>query len=80
MFLSKSIQIYDGDPSVDNFINNLSFIKYNNNAIKKISLLMNNEFLYNNMLDQEKTRQLNQKIINNYFKNLIKTKIINNIY
>ena len=79
VFLSKSIPIYDGDPNVDNFINNLSFIQYNNNDIKKINLLMNNELLYNNMLDQEKTILLNQQLINNNFEHLINNKIINEL-
>lgn len=30
---------------------------------------MNNELLYNNILDQEKTILLNQDLINNNFKN-----------
>ena len=53
-------------------------IQYNNNAIKKINLLMNNELLYNNMLDQEKPILLNEDLINNNFENLIKNKIIIN--
>lgn len=74
VFLSKSIPVYDGDPNIDNFINNLSFIQYNDNAIKKINLLMDNELLYNNMLEQEKTKQLNYTFINNNFKNLFNKK------
>lgn len=39
---------------------------------------MNNELLYNNMLDQEKPILLNEDLINNNFENLIKNKIIIN--
>lgn len=43
-------------------------------------LLIDNELLYNNMLDQEKTKQLNYTFINNNFKNLFNKKYYINIY
>lgn len=74
VFLSKSIPIYDGDPEVYRFINRDSYLPFDNNLINKINLLNNNENEYNKMINAEKTKQLNQKLIENYFDKLIKSK------
>jgi hypothetical protein len=71
VFLSKSIPIYDGDPEVNKFINSKSFIPYDNNTLKKINLLMNNEVLYNNIINQEKTKELDYSFINSNFDSLL---------
>lgn len=71
VFLSKSIPIYDGDPEVNKFINSKSFIPYDNNTLKKINLLMNNEVLYNSMINQEKTKELDYNFINSNFDSLL---------
>lgn len=71
VFLSKSIPIYDGDPEINKFINSKSFILYDNNTLKKINLLMNNEVLYNNMINQEKTKELDYSFINSNFDRLL---------
>lgn len=54
VFLSKSIAIYDGAPDVNNYINQKSYIKYDNDTIKNVKMLMNNEQLYNQMMNKEK--------------------------
>ena len=74
VFLAKSIPIYDGDPEVDRFINRDSYLAFDDNLISKINLLNNNESEYNKMINAEKTKQLNQKLIENYFDKLIKNK------
>jgi hypothetical protein len=74
VFLSKSIPIYDGDPEIDRFINRDSYLAFDDNLISKINLLNNNESEYNKMINAEKTKQLNQKLIENYFDKLIKNK------
>ena len=71
VFLSKSIPIYDGDPEVNKFINSKSFIPYDNNTLKKINLLINNEVLYNSMINQDKTKELDYSFINNNFDRLL---------
>jgi len=54
VFLSKSIPIYDGAPNITDYINPSSFIKYDENYIKKIVLLSNHKDLYNNIIDKPK--------------------------
>lgn len=54
IFLAKSIPIYDGAPNICSYINNESFIKYDNNYIKKVLILLNNEKLYNCILNNSK--------------------------
>ena len=75
VFLSKSIPIYDGDPNINDFIERNSYIPFDNKITEKISLLMNNEILYNNMLNQKKTKELDYSFINQNFDKLINTNI-----
>ena len=71
VFLSKSIPIYDGDPEVTKFINSKSFLQYDDKITRKIQILMNNEQLYNSMINQEKTKELDYSFINSNFDSLI---------
>ena len=73
VFLSKSIPIYDGDPNINDFIERNCYIPFDNKITEKISLLMNNEVLYNNMLNQKKTKELDYSFINQNFDKLINT-------
>ena len=61
VFLSKSIPIYDGAPDINKYINPKSYIKYDENIEKKITIL-NNENVYNKVINEE--------IINSNYKNL----------
>tara|TARA_Y100000591_G_scaffold126524_1_gene108415 strand:- start:30752 stop:31687 length:936 start_codon:yes stop_codon:yes gene_type:complete len=72
IFLSKSIPIYDGDPNINDFIERNTYISFDNKITEKISLLMNNEELYNNMLNQKKTKELDYSFIDQNFDKLIK--------
>jgi len=54
VFLSKSIPIYDGAPNILNYINQESFIIYDNLFIKKINMLLNNKELYDIVLNKPK--------------------------
>ena len=72
VFLAKSIPIYDGDPEVDRFINKSAFLPFNDKIIQKVKLIMNNEQLYNNMINSNKTKTLDYQFINRNFDKLIK--------
>jgi hypothetical protein len=55
VFLSKSIPIYDGAPNISDYINQNSYISFNDsNFIKKINLLCKNEKLYNIYINSNK--------------------------
>ena len=71
VFLAKSIPIYDGDPRIYDFINPNSFLQYNDMIIQKVKLLMNNEELYNSIIEKEKIKELDYTFINNNFDRLI---------
>ena len=73
VFLANSIPIYDGDTNVTEFINPNSFLQYNNMIVQKVQMLMNNEQLYNSIIEKEKTKELDYTFINdNFDKMLIK--------
>ena len=71
VFLAKSIPIYDGDPKINDFIEKNTYIPFDNKIIEKISLLMNNEELYNSIIYSNKTKTLDYKFINKNFDKLI---------
>lgn len=72
VFLAKSIPIYDGDPRISDVINQNSLLQYDNMIIQKVQMLMNNEELYNNIINKEKTKELDYTFINNNFDRLLK--------
>tara|TARA_Y100000389_G_scaffold192924_1_gene221105 strand:+ start:2148 stop:3080 length:933 start_codon:yes stop_codon:yes gene_type:complete len=72
VFLAKSIPIYDGDPRISDVINTNSFLQYDDLIIQKVQMLMNNEELYNNIINKEKTKELDYTFINNNFDRLLK--------
>ena len=71
VFLANSIPIYDGDTNVTEFINPNSFLPYNNMIVQKVQMLMNNEELYNSIIEKEKTKELDYSFINDNFDRLI---------
>ena len=71
VFLSKSIPIYDGDPMIHNFIYQDSYINFDNNILSKVELLINNEKLYNKMINCKKTKELDYTFINNNFDEIV---------
>lgn len=77
VFLSKSIPIYDGDPEVDKFINNNTYISFDEYTNKKVELLMNNETLYNNIINRDKVKDIDLSFINTNFHNILTKKIKN---
>jgi len=66
VFASGSIPIYDGAPNITDYIIPGSFIQYDSNIVKKISMLANNPVLYNAIISKEKTKELtlNNLLIN----------------
>jgi len=72
VFLAKSIPIYDGDSRISDVINQNSLLQYDNMIIQKVQMLMNNEELYNNIINKEKTKELDYTFINNNFDRLLK--------
>ena len=67
VFLSGSIPIYDGADNIKDYINSGTFIQYDNNINKKISLLMDNEILYKTITNKEKTKELDYSLIDKIF-------------
>jgi hypothetical protein len=51
--MSQTIPIYDGAPNISTFINPKRFIRFDENIMKKVSVLMNNEILYNHIVSYE---------------------------
>jgi alpha(1,3/1,4) fucosyltransferase len=72
VFLANSIPIYDGDTNVTEFINPNSFLQYDNMIVKKVQMLMNNEQLYNSIIEKEKTKKLDYSFINDNFDKMFK--------
>jgi hypothetical protein len=72
VFLAKSIPIYDGDPNISDFIYPGSFLQYDDKIIPKVKLMMNNEELYNNIINKKKTKELDYSFINENFDKLMK--------
>ena len=71
VFLAKSIPIYDGDPRISDVINSSSFLQYDDRIIQKVQMLMNNEKLYNSIIEKEKTKELDYTFINDNFDRLL---------
>ena len=71
VFLAKSIPIYDGDPRISDVINTSSFLQYDDRIIQKVQMLMNNEKLYNSIIEKEKTKELDYTFINDNFDRLL---------
>jgi len=63
VFLSGSIPIYDGAPNITDYIVPGSFIQYDNNIVKKITMLANNKDLYNAVVNKNKTKELDYSLI-----------------
>lgn len=59
IFLSKSIPIYDGAPDIYNYINDYSFILYDDCFIEKVKILNNNKDLYNEFINLPKIKNKN---------------------
>jgi hypothetical protein len=76
VFLSKSIPIYDGAPDVDIFINSGSFLKYDSNMEKNIVQLLDNEELYNSVINREKTMNIPYDCDGKLLDNLLRNKHI----
>lgn len=74
VFLSRSIPIYDGAPNINTFINKKSFIQYDEDTFHKIQMIMNNEVIYNSILNQPKIVESDYSSID-VFNNCLKKKI-----
>ena len=62
VFLSGSIPIYDGAPNITDYIVPGSFIQYDNNIVKKVTMLANNQILYSAVVNKDKTKELDHSI------------------
>jgi len=67
VFASGSVAVYDGAPNITDYIVPGSFIQYDENIVKKISMLANNKLLYNAVVSKEKTKELDYSLINLQF-------------
>jgi len=74
VFASGSVPIYDGAPNITDYIAPGSFIQYDDNIVKKISMLANNKTLYNAVVSKEKTKELDYSLINNNFNQQLEKK------
>jgi hypothetical protein len=78
VFLSGSIPIYDGEPTITDYIYSNAFIQYDTNMIlSKISMIMQNEDFYNSIVSNEKTKTIDYDAIGFEFDTQIENKIIN---
>ncbi len=64
VFASGSVAVYDGAPNITDYIVPGSFIQYDENIVKKISILANNKTLYSAVVLKEKTKELDYNLIN----------------
>ena len=76
VFLSGSIPIYDGAPNITDYIVPGSFIQYDNNIVKKVTMLANNKDLCSAVVNKDKTKELNYSAIDEEFNSQMKKKII----
>jgi hypothetical protein len=75
VFLAKSIPIYDGAPDICEFINKNSLIKFDENILKKIIYIQNNELVYNSMIETIKINEKYKNIKTDYnFEKKMETK------
>lgn len=80
VFLSKTIPIYDGSPDITTFINKKSFIQFDDCVVHKISMIMNNETLYNSIINQPKIVERDYSsidVFNNCLHSVRTNKLIN---
>ena len=71
VFLSGSIPIYDGAPNVTDYIISGSFIQYDNNIVKKITMLTDNKVLYSAVVNKDKTKELDYSLTNKLFDDVL---------
>jgi len=74
VFLSGSVAVYDGAPNITDYIVPGSFIQYDSNIVKKISMLASNPILYNAVVSKEKTKELDYSQIDLHFNYQIEKK------
>ena len=71
--MAKSIPIYDGDPFITDFINGEAFIQFNDQTVSRVEAVINNEELYDSIISQPKTKELDYSSINDNFDRLLQT-------
>jgi hypothetical protein len=76
VFLSGSVPIYDGAPNIVDYIVPGSFIQYDANIVKKITMLANNPVLYNAIINKDKTKELEYSISDMQFNYQLEKKIV----
>ena len=78
VFLAGTIPIYDGAPNITDYIVPGSFIQYDDNIVKKIKMLLNNEILYNAITSKNKIKELDNSQIDLIFNSNFEKKIVKN--
>ena len=76
VFLSGSIPIYDGAPNITDYIVPGSFIQYDNNIVKKVTMLANNQILYSAVVNKNKTKELDHSISDMQFNYQLEKKTV----
>jgi hypothetical protein len=76
VFLSGSIPIYDGAPNITDYIVPGSFIQYDNNIVKKVTMLANNQILYSAVVNKDKTKELDHSISDMHFNYQLEKKTV----
>ena len=75
IFLARSIPIYDGAPNIGEYINERSFIAYNEYFFKNLELLMHGKLIYEMMIDTPKIDpRYDNQLTNNYLDYYLKSK------
>ena len=69
-FLAGSIPIYDGPPNIDDYINQSCYIPFNQDVLRSMLSIQNDEVIYNKYIQATKTKELDYDAIDNMFKKL----------
>jgi hypothetical protein len=79
IFLSKSIPIYDGAPDICNYINDDSFIAYDDRFIQKVKMLNDNKDLYETYINTSKIKNENLiDLVDDHLSNIFYERFIEN--
>lgn len=76
VFLSGSIPIYDGAPNITDYIVPGSFIQYDDNIVKKVTMLANIKDLYSAVVNKNKTKELDHSISDMQFNYQLEKKTV----
>ena len=76
VFLSKSIPIYDGAPDIAKFVNERSYVQFDDRCMRKIKLLSESQVLYDRVVGEHKLlHDPNDPILEDYLDHYVETRL-----